>query len=362
MKIFFDARYIKPDFHDGISRYTAELSNGVARQISTKDTVTFLISDKAQLKLLPKNSKYILLHPTTSAKEVLTSLILNKYKPDVVFSPMQTMGSQGRKFKLILTLHDLIYYQHHKPPTQLNVIIRIGWRLYHTSYVPGRLVLNSADIVATVSETVKKQFKDVRITKRPVEVITNAPEDLRKLTDKQVNLKNKPRNLIYMGSFMPYKNVELLIEALQYLPNNYTLHLLSHINPKRKAELRALIPEGKKVIFHGGVTDQKYANILADDAIMVNTSKSEGFGLPVVEALKMGIPTIVSDMEIFHEVGGDGVLYCTTAEQLAAHVKSLDDEKLRRDLVKKGQKHIEKFDWDKSAVKLLNVMAEITKV
>src|SRR5690625_6518541 len=36
--------------------------------------------------------------------------------PDVVFSPMQTIGSAGRKFGLILTLHDLIYYQHRTPP------------------------------------------------------------------------------------------------------------------------------------------------------------------------------------------------------------------------------------------------------
>ena len=164
MKIFFDARYIEPDFHNGISRYTAELGNALSKQIN----VTFLIWDKAQLKLLPKNANYILIHKQTSAAEPFTSLILNKYKPDVVFSPMHTMGTAGRKFKLILTLHDLIYYQHRKPPTQFNALIRIGWRLYHLTYVPGRMALNSADIVATVSQTVKKQFEKVKMTKRPI--------------------------------------------------------------------------------------------------------------------------------------------------------------------------------------------------
>ena len=358
MKIFFDARYIEPDFHNGISRYTAELGNALSKQIN----VTFLIWDKAQLKLLPKNANYILIHKQTSAAEPFTSLILNKYKPDVVFSPMHTMGTAGRKFKLILTLHDLIYYQHRKPPTQFNALIRIGWRLYHLTYVPGRMALNSADIVATVSQTVKKQFEKVKMIKRPIIVIANAPENLAELTTKKVDLNKKPRNLIYMGSFMPYKNVELLINGLNYLPNDYTLHLLSRISPKRKQQLRQLIPKNKNVVFHGGVSDEKYADILADNAVMVSASKSEGFGLPLIEAIKMGIPAVVSDMDIFKEVGGNGALYFNDAKSFAKQIESLDNDRKRKSLVKKGQKHIQKFDWDKSATELIEAMSRLTDV
>ena len=358
MKIFFDARYIEPDFHNGISRYSAELGKALNKQKS----VTFLIHNKAQLKLLPKDATFLLIHHPTSAREPFTSLILNKYNPDIVFSPMHTMGTLGRNFKVILTLHDLIYYQHRKPPAQFSTVIKIGWRLYHLTYTPGRIALNSADIVATVSQTVKKQFEKVKMTKRPIIVITNGPEDLASLAEKTVDLNNKPRNLIYMGSFMPYKNVELLIKGLNYLPEDYTLHLLSRISPKRKQQLRELIPKGKNVIFHGGVSDKKYAEILTDNAIMVSASKSEGFGLPLVEAIKMGVPAVVSDMEIFHEVGGGGALYFNDAKQFAEQVKSLDNDKKRRSLVKKGQKHIQKFDWDKSAATLIEAMSSLTDV
>src|SRR6185312_10466219 len=62
MKLLFDARYIRTDFHDGISRYTTELGNALARATA----VTFIISDKAQLKFLPENAEFVMLHPVTS--------------------------------------------------------------------------------------------------------------------------------------------------------------------------------------------------------------------------------------------------------------------------------------------------------
>ena len=51
MKFFFDARYIRTDFHDGISRYTHELCLAL---YELDPTVTFLISNEEQLTLLPK--------------------------------------------------------------------------------------------------------------------------------------------------------------------------------------------------------------------------------------------------------------------------------------------------------------------
>ncbi|RYZ87454.1 MAG: glycosyltransferase family 1 protein, partial [Proteobacteria bacterium] len=176
MQLFFDARYIRTDFHDGISRYTTELGNALA----AITPVTFIVSDKAQLKFLPNHAKHVIIHSITSPKEPLTSIILNKYHPDVVFSPMQTMGSVGRRFKLILTLHDMIYYRHRTPPHHLNLAIKLGWRAFHMTYIPQRITLNSADIVATVSNTSKHEFEQVNLTKRPIVVIPNAPQRLEK--------------------------------------------------------------------------------------------------------------------------------------------------------------------------------------
>ena len=169
MKIVVDCRYVRTDQHDGISRYTA----GVVEALSGKHPVTMLISDERQLKLLPE-LPWSLASSPTSAREPLVALQVNKLEPDVVFTPMQTMGTLGRRYKLVKTLHDLIYYRNRTPPRDLNPAIRLLWRLYHLAWWPQRVLLNRADAVATVSETTKHLMQEHRLTSRPIIIVGNA--------------------------------------------------------------------------------------------------------------------------------------------------------------------------------------------
>jgi glycosyltransferase involved in cell wall biosynthesis len=350
MKLFFDARYIRTDFHDGVSRYSTELGAALAKITD----VTFLIWNDAQIQFLPKKATYIKIHSPTSAKEPFTANVLNRYSPDIVFSPMQTMGTAGRTYKQILTSHDMIYFRHPKPPTNISKLLQVGWRLYHLTYVPERITLNGADVVATVSSTVKREFGQAKLTKRPIIVIPNAPQRFHTHT---VKSSGAPKNIVFMGSFMPYKNVETLIKGMQWLPGR-TLHLLSKISPDRRKALTALIPKGADVRFYGGVTDDTYEALLADNAVLASASFEEGYGLPVAEALSMGVPAVVSDTAIFHEVGANGALYFdpNDPKAFAARVKELDDTSVREQLVKNGKKHIATFTWDNSARALLKTI------
>lgn len=348
MKFFFDARYIRTDFHDGISRYTHELCLAL---YELDPSVTFLISDEKQLALLPSDVHAIKIHDVDSWKEPFTSLVLNKYSPDVVATPLQTLGSFGRKFKLILNQQDMTYYKHATPPLHMSRSVRLLWRLYHASYWPGRWTLNAADIVATVSHTSKDEIEKVKLTKRPIIVVPNAARDLTPLLDTPLQqLKTPPKNLIYMGAFTPYKNAQTLIAAMEYLPGR-TLHLLSRVTDKRKTELAHLIPKGASVIFHNGVSDTEYANLLANDAVMVSASKSEGYGLPLAEALKIGAPAVVTDMPVFHEVAGAGALFANpnNPKDFANKIISLDQLDTRAKLTTAGKRQIENFSWSNSA-------------
>ena len=110
MKLMIDARYTRIGFHDGISRYTASLLGALkdlmdsgAPEVADLQLV-MVISDERQLQMLP-DLPHVKICSPTGPLEPTAALQLNKYKPDVVFSPMQTIGSVGRKFKLVLTLH-----------------------------------------------------------------------------------------------------------------------------------------------------------------------------------------------------------------------------------------------------------------
>ncbi len=363
MRLFFDARYIRTDFHDGISRYSAELAKAVADAAPAHGVeVTFLVHDEGQRAFLPEGAAVLTIHAPTSPREPFTSRILNRHRPDVIFSPMQTMGSAGRRFRLILTLHDTIYYRHRTPPRALPWYVRVGWRLFHLSYWPQRWTLNAADLVATVSETSARQFARVRLTKRPVVVVPNAPQRLADLLPEGAAVGGAPvRNLVYMGSFMPYKNVETLVAAMRQLPG-HTLHLLSRIAPDRRAALSAAAGDAS-VVFHDGVTDAEYAALLADHAALVTTSLDEGYGLPVAEALELGVPAVVTDMEIFREVAGDGALYVDPSDPaaVARAVRSLDEPGVRERLVAAGTAHIRSFSWARSAEILLAAAKDLAR-
>ena len=218
---------------------------------------------------------------------------------------MQTMGSAGRKYGLILTLHDLIYYEHPKAPGFLPLPVRIGWYLFHQMYWPQRMLLNRPDAVATVSQTTKDLITKHRLSRKPVEIVSNAPAP--GAVPRDAAVAPEP-TLLYMGSFMPYKNVETLIRAMEYLPG-FSLHLLSNIAPQREAELRALVPEGSTVVFHHGVTDEEYQDLLKRTTALVSLSRAEGYGLPLVEAMSVGTPVVATDMPIFREVGAEAISY-----------------------------------------------------
>lgn len=395
VRLFFDARYIRTDFHDGISRFSAELARAVYELAPMAGVdVIYLIGDAAQRELLPAGARVLRIHTPTSPLEPFTALRLNRFRPDVVFSPMQTIGSWGRTFKLILTLHDTIYYRHRTPPHDLPALVRLGWRIFHLSYMPQRWVLNGADVVATVSETSKRQFAEVRLTKRPVLVLANAPQRLAELlphrepphreppqaevsqaevsqaealsaeTSHLDRLGSRvdapPRNIIYMGSFMPYKNVETLIRGMAGLPD-HTLHLLSRVAPQRRRELEALAPADASIVFHEGVTDAEYAQLLDDRAVLATLSLDEGYGLPIAEALAFGVPAVVSDLEIFREVAGEGALFvpAQNPQAFAAAVRSLDDASLRARIITAGRRHMEEYSWEKSARLLLGTVNEL---
>ena len=148
MKIVIDARFTRTDHHDGISRYGASLIAATAKIAD----VSMLVSDVRQLALLP-DVPYTLISSPLSPLELFVARKVNATGADVVVCPMQTMGTWGRKYGLILTLHDLIYYEHPAPPGFLPAPVRLLWRLYHKAVWPQRLLLNRADTVATISRT-----------------------------------------------------------------------------------------------------------------------------------------------------------------------------------------------------------------
>lgn len=357
MRILVDCRYTRFPRHDGISRYTANLVAALAPLAARAGhEVTMLISDEGQLAMLPALPWELTSSPT-SPREATIARRLNRLRPDVLFSPMQTIGARGRRYGLVLTLHDLIYYRNRTPPRDLAWPIRLAWRLYHLAWWPQRVLLNRADEVVTVSQTTRELMRARRLTDRPISIVSNAADPVEDRTRRAPT----GRDLLYMGSFMPYKNVETLARALHELPG-HRLHLLSRIGDADRERLTALAPEGSLVV-HDGVTDAAYGELLDGALALVTMSLDEGFGLPLVEAMVRGTPVVVSDIPIFREIGGEAAVYAEPRDvaSVAAAVRELGDPDAWARRSAASREQAARFDWTRSAEALLEVLERVAR-
>lgn len=352
MRVLFDCRYVKEGARDGISRFSVEL----VKHLADLADVTMLVRDARQLHDLPP-LPHIVGPSEVGVLEPLTSWRLRSVEADVLFSPMQTIGTLGRRWRVVTTVHDLIYYRHPEPPRDLPGFVRVLWRIYHKAMWPQRMLLRGADGVATVSESTKRIMQSKKLDVRPIAVIPNASAQLGESVSRQTP---EARRLVYMGSFMPYKNVETLVLAMRELPE-YELHLAARISDADRQRLQTLAPDAQ-VVFHNGISDSDYAELLQSATALVTASRDEGFGIPLLEAMGLGIPVVVSDIDIFHEVAGEAGLFADPddASAFAAKVRELEEPGEWGARSKQAIERSKHFSWEKSATALADFLRQVS--
>ncbi|MDP3435136.1 MAG: glycosyltransferase, partial [Bacteroidota bacterium] len=106
------------------------------------------------------------------------------------------------------------------------------------------------------------------------------------------------------------------------------------------------------VVFTGRLGNEALHQVLGASLALTFVPFFEGFGIPVIEAMNVGVPVICSNTTSLPEVGGDAVLYVNpfdVSEITDAMVRLYQDKELRESLIEKGFRQKEKFSWDKTA-------------
>lgn len=351
MKVLYDARWILIENRfDGVSRYTHELAHAMAARDDLE--MVWLIHDLRQLEKLPQGDYLLANDPNNFLAEMFTlARRITKAGYRLVYSPFFIMGTLGKRYKLVLTIHDMIYFTHRTPPQWFPWYVRLGWWLFHTSYAPMRWQLNHADVVATVSETARQELLDARATKREIVAVTNAVNP--NFADPTPHEHYKSNSVVYMGAFTPYKNVECLVDALALLPD-VTLHLCGKMPPVRRPVLEQRMRDRgvfDRVVIYDGATDEQYKQALSEARCSISASRLEGFGLPVLEAQQRGVPFAAADTPIFHEIGQESVLYFSpdSPEEAAECIRRFADRPTSEDYIARGFDNIARYTWTASA-------------
>ncbi len=94
---------------------------------------------------------------------------------------------------------------------------------------------------------------------------------------------------------------------------------------------------------------------------LVSASLDEGFGIPVIEAMRLGTPVVISDIQIFQEIGGDAAILVDPHDPaaFARAIRTLDDPAEWAARSHASLKQAELFSWDASAAVLWDVLVEL---
>lgn len=352
LRILVDCRYTRLTLHDGVGRFTSRL----VAELGRRHPVVMLVSDRRQLAMLPDLPWALGPSPSSPLDAWVAPRAINRLEPDVVFTPLQTMGPYLRRYRLVTTIHDLIYFRHRTPPRHLPPVLRLGWRVYHATPAIQRHVLALADAHVTVSETTRRRLVELGMDARPITVVPNGVDHPASPPARRAPAN---RDILYVGSFMPYKNVATLARAMHRLPG-WRLRLVSEVRPRERRALEALAPAGS-LEFLDGASDADYAALLADARILASASLDEGFGVPLIDALAAGTPIAVSDIEVFHEVAGEHAAFFDprSPEDAARAIAALGDDALWERRSRDGEAWSRRYDWGRSAELLLDALRAV---
>lgn len=165
--------------------------------------------------------------------------------------------------------------------------------------------------------------------------------------------------LLHVGSTIPRKRIDVLLRVFAAiraeLPQTRLVRIGGSLTPAQ-AQLARDLNVADSIYALSGLTPSVLAAVYRRADLLLQTSDSEGFGLPVVEALACGCPVVASDIPVLREVGGSVVVYCAvgditnwkdTVVRLEKELAADHDARERRS--QQGIAHAAGFSWTEAA-------------
>ena len=293
---------------------------------------------------------------------------------DLIHFPYNWSFPFHKRVPTVLTIHDLVPFT-----------IRDGQPLFVNKflYKPGvRLSAQLNDIITTVSHFSKKDIaKRTDVRKNKIRVIYNGFQEFKKLEDKDKRLLRKLKKeigkdyIMFVGGFKERKNVPRLIKAFaMFVRNDYPGKLVltnrssgsKYYEQRAKEYTRVALEEGvlDKVVITDFLPEGVLGKLMKKAKFTLYTSLFEGFGLPILESMYLGVPVITSDVTSMPEVASGGALIADPEDVDDIYENMIiawKDKDIRRKLIRRGYQVVKKYSWEKAGKQYLDVYYSLLK-
>jgi glycosyltransferase involved in cell wall biosynthesis len=267
---------------------------------------------------------------------------------DVVHSPTPMLVPSSRAARVV-TIHDLDFLLH---PERTHAEMR------HTFPAVVRRHAALADgIIVGVRQVAEQVIERLRVEPERVSV---CPHGVPRWAATGPIVPGNPRGeyILFFGTLEPRKNVDGLLAAYADLcarrPEAPPLKLAGGVVPGNEGWRQAIErpPLRGRVVYHGYVEDPDRQALYAGARLLVLPSFNEGFGLPVAEAMSLGVPVVASNRGSLPEVSGGAALLVNpedASDISRAMERLLFDPDLARRMAEQGLRQAKHFTWARAA-------------
>ena len=356
MRVLFDVSCLDHERISGVGTYARHLAHALTLMSKMDVVGSYRFSRQRKLNIIQR-------HWMGAVKPYFP--ILSNFDPGnfSVFHGPDFRIPNIRGPARVVTVHDLAYYEPgHTDAKFATQRIAMTERL---------LTHNPPDAVIAVSKFTKQQI-DMRFPKMAdrVHAVWHGADHLLLPAYKGPRPLPEPY-FLFVGNLEARKNVVGLIRSFTILkerPEHADTRLV--LVGKSGYGIDEIMNEAKMsaardhIVFPGFIPNIGLINYYQWAEAFVYPSFYEGFGFPVLEAMRLGCPVITANVSATPEVAGDAALLVAPEdyEQLAHAMQRLaDDQELRKTLIDRGRQRGQEFTWAKCASETVNVYRQVVR-
>lgn len=358
MRIGLDASYSIDHQPSGVGVYSKNLIGALAA-LAPAESFTLCYRANRYLRSLRQAT------PGANCSRALLEPVLHNWlsrRLDLFHGLNQRLPE--RRFKqAVTTFHDLFVMTSVYSEPEYRA--RFSALAKHAAERSDRIVAVSAFTAEQTAELLRYPRKQIIVVPHGVNALPEfAAGELQRFR-KENNLQRP--FLLNVGAVQERKNIRRLVEAFEQMPPDLLLVLAGGAG-YGSAEIASRIkssPAQERIVQLGYVDPQTKAKLYRTAHVLAFPSLDEGFGIPLLEAMSVGLPVLTSNCSAMPEVAGDAAVFVdpADAEAIAAGLRSvIEDEDLRTALRQRGFARAVEFTWERAASSVLGVYRELLGV